>query len=116
MRNNHTLYILGLAVALVLGCTQPPAPARTIKVTMKKYAVLPAEIHLKQGETVQFEVVTADVQHGFTIKELGVNEPVNPGKPAVFSFTADRKGAFVIECGIICGFGHENMRARLIVE
>jgi cytochrome c oxidase subunit II len=77
---------------------------------------MPAEVHLTQGETVQFEVVTEDVQHGFTIKELGINEPVNPGKPAVFVFTASRKGTFVIECGVICGFGHDDMRARLIVE
>jgi cytochrome c oxidase subunit II len=115
-KNNPTLYLLGLLLALVAGCAPTPAPTRTVKVVMKKYAILPAEIRIRQGETVQFEVVTQDVQHGFTVRELGLNEPVNPGKPASFVYTAAKKGTFTIECGILCGFGHDDMQAKLIIE
>ncbi|MEO6119203.1 MAG: cupredoxin domain-containing protein [Terriglobales bacterium] len=114
------MYRLALSVALLAlllaGCQRPTAPPRHVAVLMKKYAITPAEIRVKQGETIQFEVITEDVQHGFTIAALGVNEPVNPGRPAVFTFTAGKKGTFQIDCGIICGSGHDDMRAVLIVE
>jgi cytochrome c oxidase subunit II len=110
------LYILGLLLALLAGCGQSAAPSRTIKVSMKKFAIAPAEIHIKQGETVRFEVVSEDVQHGFAIRALGINEAVNPGKPASFVYKADRPGTFTIECGIICGFGHDDMQAKLMIE
>jgi len=83
---------------------------------MKKFAITPAEIRIRQGEAVQFEVLTEDVQHGFTVEDLGIREPVNPGKPAVFTFVAERKGTFLVECSILCGSGHDDMQARLIVE
>ena len=98
------------------GCQRESAPARHVTVTMKKYAITPADIRLKAGETVQFEVVTEDVQHGFTVTELGINEPVNPGKPAVFRYQAAKPGTFLVECGIICGSGHDAMRAHIIIE
>ncbi|HUS19934.1 MAG TPA: cupredoxin domain-containing protein [Terriglobales bacterium] len=116
MRNDPTLYLLGLLLALLPGCTQAAVPGRSINVTMKKFAISPGEIRIKQGETVRFEVVTEDVQHGFAVRALGINEAVNPGKPAHFVYTARQKGTFTIECGIICGFGHDEMHARLIVE
>jgi cytochrome c oxidase subunit II len=120
MKNNPTLYRFALALALLLlfipGCQRPSAPARHVAVSMKKYSITPAEIRLRKGETVRFEVMTEDVQHGFTVAALGINEPVNPGRPAVFNYTADKPGTFIVECGIICGSGHDDMRARVIVE
>ena len=120
MTNKATLYRFAVSLALFAvllgGCQRPPAPPRHVAVVMKKYAILPAEIRVKHGETIQFEVITEDVQHGFTIAALGINEPVNPGRPATFTYTAAKKGKFQIDCGIICGSGHDDMRAVLIVE
>ena len=83
---------------------------------MKKYSIEPAEIHVKMGETIEFHVSTTDVQHGFDVPDLGIKESVQPSRPAVFRFTADRKGAFEVKCGILCGAGHDRMRGKLIVE
>ncbi len=121
MKTKPTLYSLKLSLALLLpllasGCQQTSAPARHIAVSMKKYSITPAEIRVRKGETIQFEVITEDVQHGFTVTALGINEAVNPGRPAVFLYEATKQGSFVVECGIICGSGHEDMRARIIVE
>jgi cytochrome c oxidase subunit II len=115
-RNSLTLYLLGLAVALLAGCQSAPTPTRHVAVSMRKYAITPAEIRLKAGETVQFEVVTEDVQHGFSVPDLGINEPVNPGRPAVFLYRAAKQGSFFVECGILCGSGHDAMRARIVIE
>lgn len=110
-----TLYIFAFALACA-GCARPPEPGRHVAVAMKKYAIAPAEIRLKQGETVRFEVFTEDVQHGFDVPALGIKESVNPGRPAVFAYTATHKGRFRVECGILCGPRHEDMKAELIVE
>ena len=83
---------------------------------MKKYEIQPSEIHVKQGETVEFHVTAIDVQHGFDVPDLGIKESVQPSHPAVFTYTADKKGEFTVKCGILCGAGHDRMRATLIVE
>ena len=83
---------------------------------MKKYTIEPAEIHIKQGELIEFHISSSDVQHGFDVPDLGIKESVQPSHPAVFTFIADKKGQFEIKCGILCGAGHDRMRAKLIVE
>lgn len=104
-----------LLLMLIAGCSRNVQP-RVIAVVMKKYSITPAEIRVKSGETIRFEVVTTDVQHGFDIPDLGIKEPVQPGKPAVFEFKARKAGSYGIECGIICGPRHDEMAARLIIE
>ena len=121
-RSNPLLYVVISAIALspaallLAGCSKAPAQSRRIDVSMKKYEIQPAEIHIKIGEVIEFHVSTTDVQHGFDVPDLGIKEPVQPDRPAVFTFTADRKGQFEVKCGILCGAGHDRMRAKLIVE
>jgi cytochrome c oxidase subunit 2 len=119
MTNSRTrvLYAVALAFALSLaGCHRAVTPPKRIQVIMKKYTISPAEIRMKQGETVQLEVTTADVQHGFGVEALGIEESVQPGKPAVFLVTADKKGEFAIHCSVVCGPGHDDMAGKLVVE
>lgn len=115
--NGVRRWLAGALAGLLLlaGCSQP-APATTVRVTMRKFKIEPSEIHLKVGERVRFEVSSADVQHGFSVPELGIREPLRPGKPAVFDFTPDRKGVFEMKCGILCGPGHDDMKGKIVVE
>lgn len=83
---------------------------------MKRYAFEPAEIHVKQGETVILEVSTADVQHGLEIPDLGLREPIQPKHPALVTLTPRTKGEFPMVCSIICGPGHDDMQGKLVVE
>src|SRR5947209_18283367 len=77
------LYVVISAIALnPLGCAKAPKAARPIAVTMKKYAIDPAEIHIKQGETVEFHVSSLDVQHCFAVPSLGIKQSVQPNRPA----------------------------------
>jgi cytochrome c oxidase subunit 2 len=87
-----------------------------MKLIVKKYEFVPAEIHVKAGDTVQFEVTTADVQHGFSIPDLKIDESIQPGRPAVFNHVFDKPGTYKIECSIICGPHHDDMIGKLIVE
>ena len=87
-----------------------------VTVVMKKYSIEPAVIHVKAEERVQMDVSTADVQHGVLIPKLGINEPVQPGKPVTVSFVVPNKGEYEIKCGVICGPHHDDMLAKLIAE
>ena len=121
-RFKKLLYVVISAIALspltlaLVGCSKAPVAPRQISVTMKKYEIQPAEIDLKQGETVEFHVSTTDVQHGFDVPDLGIKESVQPKTPAVFTYTADRKGEFEVKCGILCGAGHDRMRAEMVIK
>ena len=118
MTNSRTvLYAVAASLALSLaGCGRGPKPAVHVRVEMKKYSISPAEIRIRQGQRVELEVTTADVQHGFDVPELGIKESVQPGKPTIFEIKSDRKGEFAIECGVICGPHHDDMKGKLIVE
>ena len=83
---------------------------------MKKFAIEPAAIHVKQGANVVLDVSTQDVQHGFQVPELGINEPIQPGRPAEISLDTSHKGEFKVECSIICGPGHDDMQATIVID
>jgi cytochrome c oxidase subunit II len=103
-------------IAAVTGCNSGK-PDVKIRVVMKKYSFNPEVIRVKKGQTVELDVETADVQHGFSVPDLGIKEPIQPHRaPAKIVFKADRAGVFPMTCSIICGPGHDMMQGRIIVE
>jgi cytochrome c oxidase subunit 2 len=83
---------------------------------MKKWAIEPSVIRVKKGQIVELDVYTADVEHGFQVTELGINEPVQPRFPATIVFRAEQTGEFKIQCSITCGRGHDDMTGVIIVD
>jgi cytochrome c oxidase subunit 2 len=61
-------------------------------------------------------VSTNDVQHGFQVEQLGINEPIHPGRSAEIELDTSKKGEFKVACSIICGPGHDDMQAKIVVE
>ena len=108
--------LLLLLVCLLLVACGKHQPDVKINVTMKKYSIEPAEIRVKQGQTVELTVSTQDVQHGFYVPDLGIKEPIQKGKPAVIVFEAKKAGTYPVQCSIICGPGHDDMRGSIVVE
>jgi len=110
--------IFVLFTGLLTGCKseQATGPIEHIKVVMKKYTIEPAVIKVKSGSDVDLEVTTADVQHGFDVPQLGIKEPVQPGRAAHIKFKAPAKGEYQVICGVICGPHHDDMEAKLVVE
>jgi cytochrome c oxidase subunit II len=106
-----------LAFLLMAGCNRQPKPeAVHIQVTSHKYAFEPAVIYVKKGQDVTLEISTTDVQHGFAVEELGIDESIQKGKPALVNFKADKAGEYKVKCSIICGPGHDRMQGKIIVE
>ena len=110
--------LLAAALAFALtGCNSFSGgePVR-IQVKMKKYTFDPPIIRVKRGDLVELEISAADVQHGFSIPDLDIKEPVPRGRTATVRFRAEQRGQFKIKCSILCGPGHDGMQGTLIVE
>lgn len=83
---------------------------------MRKWAIAPARIVVRQGARVELVVSTADVEHGMAVPALGINEPVQPRKPAVIRFLAQTPGVYPLRCSIACGRGHDQMTGAIVIE
>jgi cytochrome c oxidase subunit 2 len=112
-------FFIVLIALFFAGChkkAQDAASARVITITMKKGDISPKQVRVKRNEPIKLAISTLDVQHGFEIPGLKISEPINPGKPAEIALDTSKKGTFKIECGIMCGAHHNDMRAELVVE
>ena len=111
--------VLGAAGTLALGSVAVLATAapkaRVIKVIAKKFVYVPNEIHVKQGETVEFHLTAPEVPMGFSIPDFTTRADVVPGKVTVVKLTPDKAGTFTFLCDVFCGSGHEDMNGTLIV-
>jgi len=115
-----TLSILAalLSTFFVNACNSKHSAQKTtfLPVTMRRFAIEPDVIRVKQGEDVVLVVSTKDVQHGFQIEDMGINEPIQPGKPANIHVDTSKNGEFSVACSIICGPGHNGMTGKIVVE
>jgi cytochrome c oxidase subunit 2 len=113
-----------LTVPLLLsmtGCgkktpTYSGPPDTVIAIVMKKWEIAPSHIQVPQGARVELVVSTADIEHGLGVPGLGINEPVQPGKPAVIRFLAETPGVYPMRCSILCGRGHDQMTGAIVIE
>ena len=70
------------------------------------------EYHLSQGKTVKITLKSQGM-HGIEIDGLGVSLKRNNASTTV---TLDKPGTYEIICNIVCGSGHRDMVAKLVVE
>jgi len=109
-----TLGAAALASTTVVALAARPK-ARVIKVVARKFEFVPAEIHVKQGETVTFQFTAPEVPMGFNLADFNLRADIVPGKVATLNFTPDKTGSFTFLCDVFCGSGHEDMSGTLIV-
>ena len=76
----------------------------------------PQTITVPAGSRVTFYVTSADVEHGFSIPETGVNAMVTPGWVNSVSHTFKKPGTYLIVCNEYCGAGHHLMAAKVEVQ
>ena len=76
----------------------------------------PHNMEIPAGSTVDFEVTTPDVVHGFAIVGTNVNFMVVPGEVSHFRYTFDQPGEYLVICNEYCGIGHEFMKTTIIVK
>ena len=90
---------------------KPQASKLLLKATNFKFDQ--SEYRVKKGEPVTITLDNAQGVHGASIKEFKINLD-NSNKTV--TFTPDKAGSFPINCSIMCGSGHANMKTTLIVE
>jgi cytochrome c oxidase subunit 2 len=91
------------------------APANSQIVTLKasNFKFDQPEYKVKKGEPVTITLDNTQGNHGATINEFKVI--LGNGKKTV-TFTPDKAGSFTIQCSIMCGAGHADMKSTLVVE
>ncbi|MGH9875377.1 MAG: DUF5777 family beta-barrel protein [Pyrinomonadaceae bacterium] len=116
-------YSIPAALLLFLVCTSTPATAQSqnaespleIKITAMRFEFEPSTITVPKGKPVRLLVSSTDVEHGFSIEELGIRRTIKANATTIIEFTPTRAGRFQFKCSIYCGTGHENMTGELIV-
>jgi len=113
--------VKSIIALLLLGTSlfaQDKKPDRTISITAERFFFLPSKIALKEGEAVEFVVVSEDTEHGFRVPTAGIDAIVPPrGKGELrIRFVAAKKGKFPFECSRACGAGHNLMRGEIVVK
>ena len=107
---------LVLVAFLALPAFAAGAAPRVVKITAKKFEFDPAEIHLKVGEPVVFELRSLDRTHGFKLSELKLRVDVTTGAVVKLPFTPTKIGTFTFECDVFCGLHHEDMNGTLYID
>jgi len=111
--------------ALLLSCSAFAAekadlakPDRVITIMAERFTFNPSKIVLKEGQTVEFVLLSDDTDHGFRIPEAGIDLaiPQQSRGEARVRFVARKKGKYAFECSRPCGAGHNLMRGVIIVK
>jgi cytochrome c oxidase subunit 2 len=112
---------------------QADANTKVIEVLAKKYEFSPSEIRVPKGSRVELKVHSVDEPHGVKLdvypegaKDKGApglvfdhpdeNGKVTKGVDQVLNFVAQVPGTYDFKCAKFCGFGHDRMKGKLIVE
>jgi cytochrome c oxidase subunit 2 len=85
------------------------------RVTMRKFKFTPTRLTVQKGQQVKITVTSADVDHGFGIKELKIKERVAARQTKVINFKPETAGRYRIYCSVYCGDGHDDMDGELVV-
>ena len=113
--------------------TEQTATPQVIEISAKKYEFTPGEIHVKKGAHVELRVHSEDATHGVKLDlwpegatdkstpgllfdQPDENGKVKKGADQVVAFVAQEPGTYDFKCAKFCGFGHDKMKGKLIVD
>jgi cytochrome c oxidase subunit II len=113
--------------------SQADANTKVIELSAKKYEFSPSEIRVPKGTRVELKVHSVDEPHGVKLdvypegaKDKSTpglvfdhpdeNGKVTKGTDQVLDFLARAPGTYDFKCAKFCGFGHDRMKGKLIVE
>ncbi len=108
------LVFLLLPAMCVAKSADPPQP-REIKVSARRFEVSPRTIGVSRGEQIKLVVTSEDVDHGFAIKEFGVDQEVKAKQTRVIDLTPSKEGRFQFTCTVLSGDGNPDMTGELVV-
>jgi len=112
------VFLLGLLEAGLNAQTDERKPDRVVTITAERFTFNPSKITVKQGQMIEFVLVSDDTDHGFKIPSAGIDVAIPPSgrAEARVRFIAKDKGRFTFECSRPCGAGHNLMRGYIEVK
>ena len=96
--------------------TLPPGTdVQQVPVEMTSFKFSPEDFVFKAGDVVEFQLLSKDIEHTFTVKELGINWHLRGGGSQEERFKFSTRGEYRLVCVIL---GHEaaGMVGTVIVE
>lgn len=92
---------------------------QTVHVRAIQFSWLIRGLPIKVGKPVEFQLTSADVNHGFGVYtesgKLLFQAQVMPGKTQTYVYTFKHPGTYKVLCLEYCGFDHELMQSHLRV-
>lgn len=85
-------------------------------IVASRFSFDPNDVTVPRGATVNIYATSADVQHGFILRDTNVNMMVIPGQVSKLSAKFDKVGTFDFVCQEYCGLGHAVMFGQIVVE
>ena len=124
------VFVAAASAGYLLPGLGPSSPAeRSFAITARSFAFEPSVIRVRRGDHVTLRLASADVVHGFSLDEYGIDATVYPLRRSIelreggerrtaaeVSFVASRAGKFRYRCSVTCGSMHPFMTGELIVE
>jgi cytochrome c oxidase subunit II len=98
----------------------PPAGAiQTVHVTGQQWSWTIVPDRFVVGQTAEFHVTGADVNHGFGLygpdMRIVAETQAMPGFTNVLRYTFTRPGTYHVLCLEYCGLGHHDMNTQIVV-
>ncbi len=89
-----------------------------IPIAAMQHAWVPNTLRMRTGKEYHLQLASIDVIHGFSLQMGGssLNASVMPGMMTTVELVPTRPGEYLVTCNEYCGFGHDFMAARFIVE
>ncbi|MDY6780723.1 MAG: cytochrome c oxidase subunit II [Halobacteria archaeon] len=75
----------------------------------------PGTLRVPEGTLVNLDVTSRDVWHNFGIPKLRAKADAIPGQTTTTWFIANNTGTYMAHCYELCGAGHSQMDAKVIV-
>ena len=136
MRGHIQFLLWGLLLLGVNGCapTLPPGPL-LIQITGEEFTwqfrypgpdgslhtdddiIKPGkELHLPLGVEIEVELTSRDYIYTFALPHLDLHQVAVPDLTFALSFTPQTSGVFAFVGDQMCGFEHESLNGRVVVE
>ncbi len=77
--------------------------------------IVTATLRVPSGRPVKLMLNSSDVIHSFFVRELRLKQDSVPGMRIPVNFVANVPGTYEIPCAELCGLGHFQMRATMVV-
>ena len=74
------------------------------------------ELHLPLGLAVELELTSRDYIYTFALPHLDLHQVAVPDLTFALAFTPQTTGAFAFVGDQMCGFEHESLNGRVVVE